>query len=283
MGILNLSLHSFSSTGRFPDPERALQHALRMQAEGAAIIDVGAEPTNPQICQKITAEDELARLRPLLSLLARELAIPISVDTSEPLVMEEAVNLGASFINDVRALKLPGALAMAVKLKVPVCLMHMSEVRSLSRHVFSREQRTEACPVPRHGIIIGNIVDQVSRFLSERVAACLEAGMAREAIVIDPGFGGGLFGKGKQENLQLLRQLSKITALGYPVLVGVSRKTFIGEVLDLPEGQRLCGSLAASVIALMHGAKVIRTHDVQATVEALKVTYAVMQEGKQYE
>jgi dihydropteroate synthase len=263
MGILNITPNSFSSIGRFLSVDQAVRYAKQMVADGAAIIDVGGEPTNPGVHPIVSLQEELERVIPVVTALVHELSVPISVDTSKPQIMREAILAGAGFINDVRALQEPGALAVVQQSGVAVCLMHMS---------FPYGKET-AIPLDPLGACA---VDSVSAFLRQRLEVCVSAGIPRSQIVIDPGIGGGNFGKNLQQNLRLLACLREFKKLGAPVLIGVSRKMFIGELLDLPAEERLCGSLAAASIAVNNGASIIRAHDVKATVEAVKIAAAII-------
>lgn len=256
MGILNLTPDSFSDGGRYLDPEQALTHALGMVEEGACIIDVGGESTRPG-AQPVSLDEELARVIPIVERLVRTLPVPVSVDTSKPGVMREAVAAGAGMINDIMALREPGALEAAAEAAVPVCLMHMQgEPRTMQK-------------APSYG----NLVDEVKAFLRQRMEAGMAAGIARHNLIIDPGFG---FGKRLEHNLTLLKELRTFQELAVPVLVGISRKSMIGAIIgDRPVDQRLMGSIAAAVVATMEGAAIIRAHDVRETVEALKVVSAV--------
>lgn len=257
MGILNITPNSFSHVGRFLSVKEALKHAEQMVAEGAAIIDLGGEPTNPGVHPIVSLQEELDRVIPVIENLALNISIPISVDTSKPEVMHEAIKHGASFINDVRALQNPDALKVVAETQVPVCLMHM------------------AFPDGNATSMTGDVVSTIKNFLQARIDACLKAGIAREKIVIDPGIGGGNFGKNMTQNLNLLAHLNEFKAFNLPLLVGVSRKLFIGELLDLPQEKRLYGSLGATVMAINNGANIIRAHDIRATVEAIKVAIAI--------
>lgn len=261
MGILNITPNSFSEVGRYLDPDAALNHAYQMVKEGAAIIDVGAEPTNPGLFPCVSLQEELDRLLPIIERLTHELAVPLSVDTSKPEVMQEVVKRGVGMINDVRALREPNALTTVAKLNVPVCLMHMA---------FPAGK-----PTPDARMETDDIVLTVKYFLQERIAACEKAGIARDKIVIDPGIGHGNFGKDLPQNLQLLARQHEFQEFGLPILIGVSRKTFIGELLNIPVPERLPASLAAAVVAVSKGANIIRAHDVKATVEAIKVAAAI--------
>ena len=256
MGILNVTPDSFSDGGRFVGREAARAHAREMVAAGAAIIDVGGESTRPGAAA-VSVDEEIARVVPVIEAIAGEIDVPISVDTSKPEVMRAAVAAGAGLINDVRALREPGALAAAADLGVPVCLMHMQG-----------EPRTMQAD-PQYG----DVVSEVLAFLQERAAACQAAGIPPEAILFDPGFG---FGKTLEHNLQLLAHLEVLVESGYPVLAGLSRKSMLGRLLgDAPVDRRLHASVAAAVIAAMRGARILRVHDVRETAEALTIVAAV--------
>lgn len=259
MGVLNVTPDSFSDGGRYARLPLALERAREMVAEGAAVIDVGGESTRPG-APPVGVEEELRRVLPVVEALAAELPVPISVDTGTPEVIRAAGAAGAGLVNDVRALRVPGALEAAAAAGVSVCLMHMQG-----------EPGTMQAS-PRYDDVVGEVV----RFLEERVAACEAQGIPRSRILLDPGFG---FGKALEHNLRLLARLDRLAAVGLPVLVGMSRKSMIGALLDAPVHRRLYGGLAAAVWAVMRGARVVRTHDVRATVEALAVVSAVMDSG----
>ncbi len=258
MGILNVTPDSFSDGGMFVKPSDALKHAVRMVEEGAAIIDVGGESTRPG-AQSVSLQQELDRVIPVIETLTSELSVPVSIDTSKPEVMREAATAGAGMINDVCALSAEGAIEAVSELQIPVCLMHMQgEPRSMQQQP-----------------LYDDVVAEVSDYLQQRAQACLAAGIPGQYILLDPGFG---FGKTLQHNLLLLQNFESLTALGYPLLAGVSRKSMIGQILDeRGADQRLYGSLAAAVIAAMKGASILRVHDVRATVDAMRVTAAVIQ------
>ena len=264
MGIINLSPDSFSTTGRAHSTEAALQRALQCVAEGAMAVDIGAEATNPkQDLPVIPLQQELDRLIPVVETIGREIEINVSVDTSKPEVMRAAVAVGAQMINDQRALSNEGALQTVKELQVPVCLMHMR---------FPHGQ-----PMPPTYNYARGVVNEVFDFLAVRVAQCCAAGIARDHLMIDPGIGYGSFGKTTDQNLQLLQHLTTFKTLKLPIMIGVSRKTFIGEILDKPEQQRMAGSLAATTYAWLQGATVIRTHDVAAAVDAMKIVQRIQQ------
>jgi len=255
MGVLNVTPDSFSDGGRFVSHARALEHAQRMIEAGAAIIDVGGESTRPG-APVVSVEEELRRVIPVVERLARGGHAVVSVDTSTPEVILAAVAAGATLINDVRGLQRPGALEAAAAADCAVCVMHMQgEPQTM-------QQRPEYT----------DVVTEVKRFLQARVAACEAAGIGRDRIVIDPGFG---FGKTVAHNLALVRQLPEFVALRLPVLMGMSRKSTIGVITGRADAGRLAGSLALAVAAVLRGAHIIRAHDVAETVDALKVAHAV--------
>ncbi|HTT02152.1 MAG TPA: dihydropteroate synthase [Steroidobacteraceae bacterium] len=255
MGVLNVTPDSFSDGGRFDDPERALDQALRMVAEGAAIIDVGGESTRPG-ASAVSPEEELRRVVPVVERLRARTAAVISVDTSKPEVIRAAASAGAGLINDVRALRAPGALESCVASGCAACLVHMQGEPA------TMQQR------PTYSDLVG----EIQTFLMQRVQACRAAGMAAERLVIDPGFG---FGKTLEHNLELLRRLPELTGSAVPVLVGVSRKATVASLTGRPVSERLYGSLALAALAAYNGALIIRAHDVAATLDAVKVAQAV--------
>lgn len=256
MGILNVTPDSFSDGGVYLGPDAALNQARQMVEEGADIIDIGGESTRPGAAS-VSLQEELDRVIPLIEALAAELPVPLSIDTSKAEVMSAAVQAGVGMINDVMALRGKGALAAAAASTLPVCLMHMQGE--------PRTMQADPC--------YNDVTAEVSGFLLERVDACLAAGIERERLLLDPGFG---FGKTLKHNLQLLRELHQVTALGLPLLVGISRKSMIGALLDgAVVDQRLYGSLAAAVMAVERGAAIVRVHDVKPTVDALRITAAV--------
>ena len=251
MGILNVTPDSFSDGGRFMEPETAIAAARRMLDEGAAIIDIGGESTRPG-AEPVSAAEELERVVPVIEVVANELSADVSVDTSKPEVMEKAVAAGASMINDVMALRTDGAIETARDLNVPVCLMHMQGLpRTMQKN-------------PHYD----DVVSEVRDFLLRRVDACASAGLDGDRIFIDPGFG---FGKTLDHNLTLLANLDRLVETGYPVLVGLSRKSMIGAMLDRPVDERAAASAALALIAVQKGASVVRVHDVAETANALNI------------
>ena len=251
MGILNTTPDSFSDGGLWADRQRAVEHALAMVAAGADIIDVGGESTRPG-AQAVSAREELDRVVPVIEAIAAQTSATVSVDTSKPEVMKAAVAAGAGLINDVFALRQPGALEAAAGLGVPVCLMHMQ----------GRPRDMQANPD------YSDVVTEVESFLLQRAQACEAAGISRGDIFIDPGFG---FGKTLEHNIALFRALPRLCRNGYPVLVGVSRKSMLGALTGKPLEERLAGSVAAAILAARQGAALVRVHDVAATVDGLKV------------
>ncbi len=258
MGILNVTPDSFSDGGRFLHADTAIAQAMQMAEDGAAIIDVGGESTRPG-ASPVSVQEELDRVIPVIEALRDNLPIPVSIDTSKPEVMAAAVQAGAGLINDVNALRSKGAVEQAAKLGVPVCLMHMQGQPDSMQHA------------PRYD----NVLGEVSAFLSERLDACIEQGIACEHILIDPGFG---FGKTLEHNLELLRRLRELEKLGCPLLVGLSRKSMLGTLTGREPEQRVAASVAAALLAVERGASIVRVHDVAETVDALKVLEAVTRE-----
>lgn len=256
MGILNVTPDSFSDGGHFNQLERAMTHACQMVAEGATLIDIGGESTRPG-APDVSEQEELDRVIPVVERMVAELEVMISLDTSKAAVMREGCAAGAHLINDIRALLEPGALAAAAVADVPVCLMHMQG-----------QPRTMQAE-PHYDDLLG----EVRAFFDERIAACLAAGIQREQLLLDPGYG---FGKTLAHNYQLLAQQEKLLDYQLPLLVGMSRKSMIGNLLGRPVDERLAGSLACALIGMQRGARIIRVHDVRATMDALRTGWMVM-------
>ena len=257
MGIVNLGVDSFSGDGCAGDSARAIERGLQLVEEGADILDLGAESSRPGALP-VSAEEELDRLLPVLEGL-RGCGVPISVDTTKPQVMLAASAAGAAMINDIRALEEPGALEAVASSALALCLMHMQ-----GRPTTMQRQ-------PQYA----DVVQEVFDYLEQRVAAALAAGIARERLVLDPGFG---FGKTLRHNLALLRHLDRFALLGLPLLVGLSRKSMLGAITDRPVGERLAASIAAALLCAQRGANILRVHDVAATRDALAVLQAVEKE-----
>jgi len=255
MGILNVTPDSFSDGGNFLSVEKALRHARTMEQEGAAIIDIGGESTRPG-APPVSVDQELDRVIPVIEAIRKESAIAISIDTSKATVMREAVNAGATMINDVCALRESGALTEAASLGRPVCLMHM-------------QGQPRTMQVDPH---YQNVVDDIIQFFEQRISACEEAGISRDLLLLDPGIG---FGKTLAHNLSLLKHLDRFAAFELPLLIGVSRKSMFGKLMNKDVDDRLFASIAAAVVSVCHGAVIVRAHDVAATVDALTVCDAI--------
>ncbi len=261
MGVLNVTPDSFSDGGQFMGVEAAVRHALRMVDEGAGLIDVGGESTRPG-APPVGLAEEMDRVLPVIAAIVARTQVPVSIDTRKPAVMTAAVAAGASLINDVSALRAPGALEAAASSGAAICLMHMQG-----------EPGTMQAD-PRYD----DVVAEVHQFLVARVQACDAAGVARNRLVLDPGIG---FGKRLEHNLALLAHLPKIGIPGLPLLIGVSRKAMFGTLLGRPVDERLAGALAVVSAAVLGGARIIRTHDVAATVDAVRVAAGLRQAGYQ--
>jgi dihydropteroate synthase len=255
MGVLNVTPDSFSDGGRFFDAAAAVAHGVRMAEAGAAIIDVGGESTRPG-AQAVDGAEELRRVLPVIARLRASTSAVISIDTSKPEVMQAAAASGAGLINDVRALREPGALAAAAVSGCALCLMHM------------QGSPADMQLAPHYHDVVG----EVRAFLAERVAACRAAGVSADRLLVDPGFG---FGKNLEHNLTLLRHLREVAPDGPPLLVGLSRKAMLGTLTHRPAGERTFGSVALAVIAALNGARIVRAHDVAATLDALNVVASV--------
>ena len=257
MGILNFTPDSFSDSGQFFSLDKALFQVEKMLKDGATIIDIGGESTRP-MAEEVSETEELQRVIPLVEAVQKRFECWISVDTSKAIVMQEAAKVGMDLINDIRALREPGALEIAGQLNLPTCIMHMQgQPRTMQTNPY-----------------YDDVVKDVYQFLNDRTQACLAAGIAKENIIWDMGFG---FGKTVQHNYKLLQQLAHFCERGYPVLAGLSRKSMIGAVLDKPVTERVVGSVAGALIAAQNGATILRVHDVAATADALKVWRATQQ------
>ena len=255
MGVLNVTPDSFSDGGKYLDPAAAVLRARAMVAQGADIIDIGGESTRPG-ASPVSADEECARVVPVIQAVVQEMDVPVSVDTSKPEVITAAVQAGACLVNDVRALQEPGALEAVAATNAWVCLMHMQgKPRTMQSN-------------PRYNAVLAEVRD----FLSARVQACIDAGIARERLILDPGFG---FGKTLGHNLELLANLGALRVLGLPILVGMSRKSMIGAITGRDAGDRVYGSIAAAVIAAMQGVDIVRVHDVAGTADGLRICEAV--------
>lgn len=255
MGVLNVTPDSFSDGGRYLEAGRALERAQAMAGEGAQIIDIGGESTRPG-AERVPLDEELRRVIPVVRALARDSELLISVDTSRPEVIAQALGEGAAIINDVRALRSAGALEAVARTGAAACLMHM---------------RGEP-PTMQTDIHYSDLLSEVRSMLAARLEACLAAGVSSERLCIDPGFG---FGKLARHNLELLRQLRQLLSLGRPVLVGLSRKSMIKELTGRGKDERLAGSIALATAAVLNGASIVRAHDVAATVDAVRVAAAL--------
>ncbi len=253
MGVINVTPDSFSDGGKYLNTDKALAHAMQLIEQGAHIIDIGGESTRPG-ASAVSVEEEINRVVPVIQALRMKNAkITISIDTSKPEVMQAAIQVGANFINDVNALQAQGALEVAAKYDIPVCLMH------------KQGQPKTMQNKPEYRDVLIEVMD----FFEKKVDNCLSAGIKAKNIILDPGIG---FGKTLEHNLVLLKNINKLKSLSYPILIGVSRKTMIGEILNAEVGDRLYGSLAIAQFAYTQGAQIFRVHDVKATSDLLKVT-----------
>lgn len=260
MGIVNVTPDSFSDGGHYNSLNKALDHVAKIVEEGAGSIDIGGESTRPG-SQSVARQEELDRVIPLVQAIKQRFDVKVSVDTTKPQVMAESIQSGADFINDVKALREDGALEVLAKSNAQVCLMHMQgEPRSMQHQ-------------PHYNDVVGDI----KTFFRERLAACDDAGIGRDRLWLDPGFG---FGKSLRHNYLLLEQLQAFHELGIPLLVGMSRKSMIGEVTTRAVDDRVAGSIAAATIAALKGARIIRVHDVKETVDAMKVVAATQKESR---
>lgn len=256
MGIVNVTPDSFSDGGKYTSTQAAVSHALTLIAEGADILDIGGESTRPGAAP-VPLDEELSRVIPVIEALKGVSTVPLSIDTYKPEVMRQAIAAGVDMVNDVRALQEPSALDVVVNTNVGICLMHMQ----------GNPQTMQTAPHYE------DVVVEVEQFLADRLQACISHGIAKSRIILDPGF---CFGKTREHNIRLIQQLEKLHSIGQPLLVGLSRKSVLGAIAGGDENQRLYASIAASVISAMKGAKIVRVHDVKATVDALKVVTAIL-------
>ncbi len=256
MGILNITPDSFFDGGIYNRYEYALRHTASMVDHGAKIIDIGGESTRPGATE-ISLQEELDRVIPIIEEVTKRFEIWVSVDTSKAIVMKEAAKAGVHIINDVRALKETGALEAATEIGLPICIMHMLGQPKTMQKISSYK----------------NVVEEVKQYLLNEINRCKTAGIKKNNLIIDPGFG---FGKNLSHNYQLLAKLNEFHTFGVPILVGMSRKSMVGELLEIPIKERLIGSIACAVIAAVHGVHIIRTHDVKETVQAMKIVQATL-------
>ncbi|CRY56171.1 MULTISPECIES: dihydropteroate synthase [Yersinia] len=256
MGILNVTPDSFSDGGHHNNLDKALQHAQLMLSAGATLIDIGGESTRPGAAE-VSEQEELDRVVPVVEALANRFDIWLSVDTSKASVIAESARVGAHLINDIRSLQEPGALDAAAKTGLPVCLMHMQ----------GQPQSMQQAP---H---YDDLLADVNQFFEHHIERCVAAGIAKNKLLLDPGFG---FGKNLAHNYQLLARLAELHHFELPLLVGMSRKSMVGQLLNVPPQQRVIGSVACAVIAAMQGAQIIRVHDVKETVEAMRIVEATL-------
>ncbi|WP_145557806.1 dihydropteroate synthase [Yersinia aldovae] len=256
MGILNVTPDSFSDGGHHNNLDKALQHAELMLSAGATLIDIGGESTRPGAAQ-VSEQEELDRVVPVVEALAKRFDVWLSVDTSKAAVITESAQAGAHLINDIRALQQPGALEAAANTGLPVCLMHMQ----------GQPQSMQQSP---H---YDDLMADINQFFQHHIERCVAAGIAKSKLLLDPGFG---FGKNLAHNYQLLARLAELHHFELPLLVGMSRKTMVGQILHVPPQQRVTGSVACAVIAAMQGAQIVRVHDVKETVEAMRIVEATL-------
>ena len=259
MGIVNMTPDSFSDGGNYNNLDDAMRRVDSMIQAGASFIDVGGESTRPGAAE-VSVEEELDRVIPLVEKIARYFDVWISVDTSKPQVITESAKAGAHLINDIRALTEPGAIEAAAKTQLPVCIMHMQGDPKTMQDAPHYQQ---------------DIYQEVDQFFTQHINRCINAGIERQKIILDPGFG---FGKTLQHNYRLLAKLKNFHHFGLPLLVGMSRKSMIGQVLNVPPQERMIGSVSCAVIAAMQGAQIIRVHDVKETFDALRIVQATLAE-----
>lgn len=255
VGIINCTPDSYFEGGRFTDPEKAIEYGLRLLDEGADILDIGGESTRPGSDVAVSEDEEIRRVLPVIVGLRKQTAAPLSVDTFKPKVAKAALDAGANWINDITGLSLPSMQALAIKRKAVTCVMHM----------YGPPHTTLKPHYPN------GVVEDLLLFFRKRIQTLLEAGLKKDQIILDPGIGGGAFGKDPQESLLILKNLKQFTALGYPILVGLSRKSFLQKILQKPASELLSTTLALNTMALLEGASYIRVHDVAAHRDIIKV------------
>jgi dihydropteroate synthase len=260
MGVVNVTPDSFSDGGRFKDAHEAIEHALRLEEEGADILDIGGESTRPG-SDFITLDEELRRVMPVIEEVLKRVSVPVSIDTTKAEVARQALNAGCAMVNDISAMRLdPEMLPLVVGKRVPFCLMHMQGM--------PKDMQVE----PRYDDLMG----EITAFLRERAEAAEEAGAEPSDIMVDPGIG---FGKNLQHNLEIIRRLNELRSLGYALVFGASRKSFMGRILDLPEGERLEGTAASVALGIAGGAHIVRVHDVREMVRVSRVADAIVGKG----
>lgn len=263
MGILNLTPDSFSDGGLYLNPDKAIKHVLEMLKNGADIIDVGGESSKPG-AKSISIDEELSRVIPVIEKLQEITDVVISIDTKKTQVMQEAVKAGASMINDISALTSPASLAFVAKARLPVCLMHM---------------KGKPLTMQNNPYYAGDIIDELNLFFHERVQTSLAAGIERENIILDPGIG---FGKLPHHNLRIINQIKSFRQYRLPLMIGISRKSILGQVLNRPVHQRIIGGIASAVVAVLQAVRIVRTHDVDLTKQALMMLEAITREEIQH-
>lgn len=256
MGVLNVTPDSFSDGGKFLEPDAAVNHGEEMAKQGADIVDIGGESTRP-LSDPVSVDEELRRVRPVVEELLQRIEVPISIDTTHPEVAKEIVGLGAQMVNDVSGLRDEHMISTVAELNVPVVIMHMLGTPK------TMQERPE----------YRDVMGEICRYLRTQVASAVEGGVSKEKIVVDPGIG---FGKTVEHNLEIIRRLGELRSLGLPILIGTSRKSFIGKILDADETERLEGSLAAMASSILNGANIVRVHDVKESIRAVKIADAVV-------
>ena len=256
MGVLNVTPDSFSDGGQFLSQTKAIEHAFRMVAEGADIIDVGGESTRPG-AEAVSVDEELTRVLPVIKEVARKTDVPVSIDSYKPEVAEKAIQSGASMVNDIYGLRAKGMAEVAAKYKIPVCIMHMQGT--------PRDMQLNP--------VYADVIKDIKKFLKTQAEYAIKKGVGKDQIIVDPGLG---FGKTLEHNIQIIKKLKDFKKLGYPILIGPSRKSFIGKILDVPVNERLTGTIAATTICAMNSADILRVHDVREIRQAVKIVETVI-------